>query len=96
MSLLISQEGSVTLDKPRHSVCLEAAWEIEAIALMLPGAVEITDHVAYQSMLRVRCMAGRLRELASALMSGLDDEMVAVAGFDGISSKVLLCNEVAA
>lgn len=93
MSLTTHKDGSTTLNKARHMVCLEAAWEIEAIALMLPDAVENTGVEALQSMLRVRCMAGRLRELANALMAGLGDGCVPVEGLGGLSLKVLLCED---
>lgn len=91
MSLTRHENGSVTLSKDRGLVCLEAAWEVEAIASMLPDMVETYDVEAMRSRLRVRCAAGRLRELANALMAGLSDDAVAVEGLRGLNVKVLLC-----
>ena len=92
MSLTTSENGSVTMEKARHDVCLQAAWELDAIATMLSDAVENTDQDAFASMLRVRCLAGRVRELANALMAGLYDPEVTVKE---LNLTVLLCHEVA-
>lgn len=95
MSLVVDEKGNATLNKARLLVCLEATWEIEAIALMLPDTVAISDEDSKQSQLRVRCMAGRLRELANALMVGLGDVGVPIEGLRGLNSQVLLCDEAA-
>lgn len=92
--LTTAENGAVTLSKDRHDVCMEAAWELDAIASMLPGAVDRTDEVAMASSLKVRCMAARVRELANALMSGLCDDAVKVGGLNGLHDQVLLhCGE---
>ena len=96
MSLTTSENGDVTLSKARHDVCFSAAAELDAIALMLPDAVEMSDELALASHMRVRCMAARVRELANALMAGLNDDAVPVNGFGGLTRMVLLCDEVAA
>lgn len=95
MSITTSENGDVTLSKARYMVCLEASWELEAIAMMLPDAVANTDEDAFLSRLRVRSMAGRILQLANALMAGLSDNAVSVEGFGGLNTTVLLCDEVA-
>lgn len=64
--------GGVFMSTQRQRVCLEAAWELDAVARLLPGLVpcpedDTTPHLA------VRCIAGRFVRLASLLMSGLSD-----------------------
>lgn len=76
MSLAIVENGAVTLDKERHSVCMDAAYELDAISSMLSGAVECSDEAAMASHLRVRCIAARVHALAGVLMSGLGDDAV--------------------
>lgn len=94
MSHTTEKNGSVTLSKARHGICLDAAYELDAIAAMLPDAVERSDEVAFASYLRVRCMAGMVQVLANALMSGLYDEAVPVEGLGGLHYRVLLnCDE---
>lgn len=90
MSLTTNENGDVTLSKDRHGICMEVAWEFDAIAAMLPDAVERTDEVAVASSLKVRCMAARVRELANALMAGLYDSDVEVVGLNGLNDRVLL------
>lgn len=93
MSLTFSESGSVTMSKARHVACLEAAWELEVIAAMLPDVVANQDEVAYASRLRVRCLASRVDALANALMSGLGDPAVPVEGPSGLNVKVLLTTD---
>ncbi|WP_342129942.1 hypothetical protein [Hydrogenophaga sp. OTU3427] len=69
---------AVTLSKSRHAVCLEAAWEIEALALKLPDLVRVEVGDDGGTSLVVRGVAARLNELAKALQSGLFDEAVTV------------------
>ena len=80
------------LSKDRHKVCLEAAWELDAIALMLPDLVSCETVEELQSLFRVRCVAARVRELANALMSGIDDSAVELSGINGLNQRVLLCD----
>lgn len=68
-----SDQGCVCLSDARHRACLEAAWEIEALARLLPrvlGQVADTDMA-----LQMRGLGARMAALAGVLMSGLDDEM---------------------
>lgn len=62
--------GAVSLSPARHRACLEAAWEIEALARLLPDLALRNDDAL---PLQVRGVARRLGDLAGAVMSGLDD-----------------------
>lgn len=67
-----TESGGVTLSERRMKVCLEAAWEIDALARILPEQVPIIDgcHGAHHV---VRGIAGRLLRLSSLLMSGIGE-----------------------
>lgn len=67
------ESGAVSLSPARHRACLEAAWEIEALARLLPD-LALRDDDALP--LQVRGVARRLGDLAGAVMSGLDDGVV--------------------
>lgn len=75
MSLTTAENDSVTLGKARHMVCLEAAWELEALAYVLPDLVPnvAEAHGAYHA---VRGMAGRLVGLSNVLMAALGDDVM--------------------
>ncbi len=65
-------QGCVCLSDARHRACLEAAWEIEALARLLPrvlGQGADTD-----TALQMRGLGARMAALAGVVMSGLDDE----------------------
>lgn len=62
--------ASDVFDPERKHVCLEAVWEIDALAKMLPGVVPPSVEGEY---LVVRAIAGRMLRLTSMLMSGLDE-----------------------
>lgn len=81
---------AVTLSKSRHAVCLEAAWEIDALALALPGLVPIEVGAEDGTRLVVRGLAARLSQLANALQAGLFDEVVTVRE---LQRRVLLDDE---
>ena len=66
----------ITLSPTRRSACLEAAWEIEALASLLPK-LDLTEEPA--AALQLRGLAARLAQLAGVVMSGLDDAAVADA-----------------
>ena len=75
MSLTTNADDSVTSSEKRNRVCLEAAWELEALSELLTnvamhGALE-TSTQGYQ----VRCISYRVKSLAQILMSGLSDEV---------------------
>jgi len=66
-------QGCICLSDARHRACLEAAWEIEALARLLPrvlGQGADTDMA-----LQMRGLGARLASLAGVVMSGLDDEV---------------------
>jgi hypothetical protein len=71
--MITNEDGSITLSEQRLLVCLEAAWELDALTVLLPSIVSnaVEIHDAYHS---VRGIAGRIKALASVLMSGLSDE----------------------
>lgn len=66
-------DPELTLSHARKMVCLEAAWEIDALARALPGQVPNIAECA-EAGLVVRGIAGRLLRLAFVLMSGLDED----------------------
>ena len=86
--------GARTLSEARHHVCYSAAAELDAIALMLAGAMEDTDEYKESEVLNakfpVRCIAARVKQLANALMAGLNDEAVPVNGWDGLNRTVFV------
>ena len=67
-------QPSLTLSQGRQRACLEAAWEIEALALLLPRLDLSEEPVA---ALQLRGVAARLAELSRVVMTGLDDQGVA-------------------
>lgn len=73
MSLSTAENGAVILGKARHALCLEAAWELEALAYLLPDLVPNIDeaHGAYHA---VRGIAGRIVDLSNVLMAALGDD----------------------
>ena len=64
----------VKMTEQRRMVCLEATWEIDAIARALPGLVQYDTVDDGHPHLLVRAMAGRLLRLSSVLMAALDDD----------------------
>lgn len=70
---------AVTLSKSRHAVCLEAAWEIEALSLRLPGLVRVEVGDDGGAGLVARGVAARINALAKSLQAGLFDEVVTVS-----------------
>jgi hypothetical protein len=75
MSLTNHKNGSVTLSDARHLVCLEAAFELEALAFALPGLVPAVNN-SNLAHYAVRGFSGRLLQLAEALMGGLSDTVM--------------------
>lgn len=67
-------DGSVTLSASRLHVCLEAAWELEALAGILPSLVPMTAESG-PAHFAVRGIADRIRRLSCATMSGLSDDL---------------------
>ncbi len=66
-------DAPITLSPSRKRACLEAAWEIEAMAALLPTLDLAEQPVA---ALQLRGLAARLAQLAGVVMSGLDDAAV--------------------
>ena len=67
-----TESVGVTLSERRMIAYLEAVWEIDALARILPGQVPNIDgcHGAHHV---VRGIAGRLLRLTSLLMSGIGE-----------------------
>ncbi|MBS0467107.1 MAG: hypothetical protein JSR14_07825 [Proteobacteria bacterium] len=76
MSEATTEREGVTLTHARMIVCLEAAWEIDALARALPCMVERVDTADGQAHFLARGVAGRLLRLTSVLMSGLGESDV--------------------
>ena len=57
----------------RQLICLECAWELDALAVALPDMVRNISG-AHGSYHAVRGMSARLRQLAGILMSAIGDE----------------------
>ena len=74
MSLHTDENGAVTLGKDRHKLCIEAAWELEALAYTLPSITSNADEEALQVGFVVRGIASRCVTLANALMAALGDD----------------------
>ena len=66
-------DAPITLSPARKRACLEAAWEIEAMAALLPTLDLAEQPVA---ALQLRGLAALLAQLAGVVMSGLDDAAV--------------------
>ena len=73
MTLSTAKDGIVSLGKERHSLCMEVAYQLEALALVLPDLVPNVAE-AYPARHAVRSIAGRFVELANALMAALGDD----------------------
>lgn len=69
------EELGITLDHDRMMVCLEATWEIDAMARELSKLVaNLDEEDAARVSYLARATAGRMLRLTSVLMSGLSDE----------------------
>ncbi len=84
MSLITGEDKSVTLGAARFRVCIEAAWELEALALLLPKVTANSDEEATQSGFVVRGIAARIKELSGVLMAGLHDETETTAALERV------------
>lgn len=69
-----TEGGQVILSYDRVLVCLEAAWELDALARVLPGLVPCVADGAPDPHFVVRAMAGRLLRLSGVLMGMADNE----------------------
>lgn len=75
MSLTTHKDLSVTLTAERNQLCLEAAWELDALAELLPTVTTKDIPEATKTGYQVRAIADRIKTLASVLMSGLGDSI---------------------
>ena len=67
-------DGSVTLSAGRLNVSLEACWELEALAQVLPSLVPCTADSG-PAHFAVCGIADRIRRLSCAAMSALSDDL---------------------
>lgn len=74
MSLTTAENGDVTLGKARHDVCMEVAYEMEALAYVLPQLTSNSDVEALNTGFAVRGIAGRYVALAEVLLAALSDD----------------------
>lgn len=70
-------DQSVTLSAMRSYICLQATWEIDALARALPDLVPHTEETI-EARLVVRGIAARIMQLNEAVMGGLEDEILTV------------------
>jgi len=69
-------DESATLSSNRLMVLLRAAWELDTLADLLTTVTSNETNEALRVGHRVRCIAIRIKQLASIQMSGLGDDMV--------------------
>lgn len=75
--MAIHADESVTLSAARSLICLQATWEIDALARALPDLVPHTDGI--DARLVVRGIAARILQLNEAVMGGINDEIETVS-----------------
>lgn len=75
--MTINADESVTLSAARARICLQATWEIEALARALPDLVPHTEETI-EARLVVRGIAARIMQLNEAVMGGINDEIETV------------------
>lgn len=73
MTIITHPDKSVTLCRERLMAVLQSAYELEAIAMHLPGlrAEDAQDSELYL----LRGYAARIKELASVIMGAASDDM---------------------
>lgn len=64
----------ISMSEPNRRLCLELAWEIDALARVLPGLVPCVADGTPDPHFVVRAMAGRLLRLSGVLMGMADNE----------------------
>lgn len=67
----LQKNAAIQFDDERVNALLDASYEIDKIARVLPGLVPMDDD---QTHYAVRAMAGRLLRLTSVLMAGLSEK----------------------
>lgn len=71
MSLTEHEDGSITLSKDRAGVCLESAWELEALGFLLGKLGPDGDEAV--TAFQTRALAIRIVDLAGVVMSSVQD-----------------------
>jgi len=71
-------DESVALSVERSYLCLEATWEISALARALPDLIPDTDE-NMDTRLLVCGLAARIEQLSDAVMGGINDQLEPIA-----------------
>lgn len=79
----------VKIEEQRQRLCLEVAWEMDAIARVLPELVPNVDGDNGAHFV-TRAMSGRLLRLSSVLMSMFDGDAETVAELAELAKVVTL------
>lgn len=74
--LIVHPDGSATLSRDRLLLCLEIAWELDALGYLLPSVTTSHDLESRATCLAVRGFSARFVQLAGALMAAVDDNGV--------------------
>lgn len=87
--LIIHQDGSVTLSRRRHSMALEAAYQIESLAPVIEHVAKHAgdENMEFQNYLHIRYLCQRIQVLVCSQMDALHDELVQT---DEIAQDVFL------
>ena len=64
----------IQMNETQKRLCLEVAWEIDALARVLPGLVPCVADGTPDPHFVVRAIAGRLLRLSGVLMGMADNE----------------------
>ena len=68
-------DHSVQLSAARSSLCIDATWEIDALARMLPDIIPLTDETTTAMYFSVRGITARILQLNEVVMGALSDEI---------------------
>lgn len=87
MSLTIAENGDLRLSEKRGALCLEAVWELEQLAYLLPTLPGGDSVDELRAGFVVRGVAARILSLSEALVAALNDE---VATTEALKRKVMV------
>ena len=87
MSLNIAENGDLHLTEQRSSLCIEAAWELEQLAYLLPTLMGGGSVDELRSGFVVRGVAARIVNLSEAICAALTDR---AATTEALKRKVMV------